>query len=458
MKKIMKSKKLVLVAALFAVLCFSLLVVPLARTTDRSFFPPGSESYGNLILSAQPDFLGDAGINVFHILLNVVGELYFVFVQIIVALLSLFLLNNILKEFKLRYETRIYVLALLLLSPIFIYSHTAFVSYSFLMLFSISGFFFFMKKRFIWSALSLLLLSFFDVYVFLAVLILLLFYALKINLFHKYVLAAAPPITIFLLFIIGFWGSGKFYALSEIGSVSSLFSDFGALMGYSIFIVLLSLIEIFSFFEKKKYTPFVVFLCVLFIFSFYIDSLRVIANLFFVISAAIALESIFKRVWSWEFLRQVTALIILCTLLFSAVAYANLLINSEPSRPLMHILDYLKKRDNDYPVLSHTDNTCYLEYFTGHNAFSDLFQEGDSSFLEDLDILFYSIKIDKSEVILRKYNIGYVFLTPEMKKGKVWSKSEQGLLFIFENSNLFINLYESNGYELWGYSAKENIV
>jgi hypothetical protein len=244
----------------------------------------------------------------------------------------------------------------------------------------------------------------------------------------------------------------------ERASLPFIFADFGGFVGYSILIILIGLIGMFLWSERKKYTWFIGVFVLFFILSFYIPSLRVLVNLFLVSSAPITLEKLFRRVWSWEFLRQATALIILCTILFSAVSFASLLIRAEPTEPFANVLTYLKERDNKYPVISHQENAYYIEYFSAHSAFSAMFEEEDKKFSEAINTIFYSIKLDQTEELLKEYGVGYVLLTPDMKKGSVWTKSDEGLLFIFENSETFINIYESQNYELWAYTAKEDVI
>ncbi|MFH1212225.1 MAG: hypothetical protein V1659_04860, partial [Candidatus Woesearchaeota archaeon] len=194
-----------------------------------------------------------------------------------------------------------------------------------------------------------------------------------------------------------------------------------------------------------------------FIASFYIPSLRIIENIFFALLAALAFFGIFKRAWSSKFLRQATVLIIVCTVLFSAIAFAKLLVSAEPSPELVTALKQLDGKKNNYAVLSSLENSYYITYFSNHPSFNPLLLK-NNAFEQDLNTLFYSIRLDDTIPLVEKYNIAYFFITPQMTSGGLWSKSEQGLLFLFKNSEMFINIYSSKGHELWAYAAKENVI
>jgi hypothetical protein len=67
-----------------------------------------------------------------------------------------------------------------------------------------------------------------------------------------------------------------------------------------------------------------------------------------------------------------------------------------------------------------------------------------------LNKLFYSRDLTKVLNIFNEFKISYIFITPEMKNGLVWSKDNEGLLYLLNtNPNHFSLIYNNNGFEIW---------
>ena len=69
---------------------------------------------------------------------------------------------------------------------------------------------------------------------------------------------------------------------------------------------------------------------------------------------------------------------------------------------------------------------------------------------KDINFVFNSNDLEKTKKVLDKYEIDYIFITPEMKKKKMNNK-EEGLLFLFRNKETFKNIYKWDDVEIWEY-------
>ncbi|MBR9691538.1 hypothetical protein GOV06_02025, partial [Candidatus Woesearchaeota archaeon] len=69
----------------------------------------------------------------------------------------------------------------------------------------------------------------------------------------------------------------------------------------------------------------------------------------------------------------------------------------------------------------------------------------------DSNTTFYSRNLKTTRSILDKYNIRYIWIDPKMKQGQVWTREEQGILFLFRNSETFKKLYSKDDIEIWEY-------
>ena len=64
--------------------------------------------------------------------------------------------------------------------------------------------------------------------------------------------------------------------------------------------------------------------------------------------------------------------------------------------------------------------------------------------------MFYTRDFEIAKSVIEKYNIKYVYITPDMKNGLVWNEPEEGLLFVLEFSgNNFKKVYNNNEVEVW---------
>jgi hypothetical protein len=72
-----------------------------------------------------------------------------------------------------------------------------------------------------------------------------------------------------------------------------------------------------------------------------------------------------------------------------------------------------------------------------------------------LNTLFYSRILVDTQKIFKKYDIKYIYIDDSMKNGKVWSREDQGLLFLLKNSEIFKNIYNSQNIEVWEYRPIE---
>ena len=54
---------------------------------------------------------------------------------------------------------------------------------------------------------------------------------------------------------------------------------------------------------------------------------------------------------------------------------------------------------------------------------------------------------------LETFEIRYIFIDEEMRRGLVWRRSQEGLLFLLENSEKFINIYSEAGIDIYLYGG-----
>ncbi|MFH1211638.1 MAG: hypothetical protein V1659_01785, partial [Candidatus Woesearchaeota archaeon] len=243
-KKLLKKEFLIKFLTVI-ISALSLTIVSFLRIKNSAYLPPGPESYNSLLL-AKDLALGSQTINLFHLVLRIMNNNFVILAfQILLGMLSLIFLSKFFAELKLKPEVRIAAILIFLLSPLFLYSHSAFISYPLLCFLSIASAYCLIKKRLALLSAALVAASLIDVYVFAFLLLAGVIYSLKSRLLRDYLKMIVLPGLIALIFSIFIFRFNIFPVIENPG-LSSIFADFGSLAGYSLFIALMAFIEIIS--------------------------------------------------------------------------------------------------------------------------------------------------------------------------------------------------------------------
>ncbi|HLF54869.1 MAG TPA: hypothetical protein VI612_04060 [Candidatus Nanoarchaeia archaeon] len=230
-------------------------------------------------------------------------------------------------------------------------------------------------------------------------------------------------------------------------SLLQFVSDLGGIYGLSLFAILLSIVGIALVWSHKRnyYSAFAVS-CVFFIISFFFPSLLVYANIMVSGLVGVALARLAERKWKLSFLRNASLLVLFCGLLFSSIAHANALADLPPVPEFFEVLDI-----PEGVVLTHESYGFWVE-FSGHKAVIDPFwkRAPDAEALYwDVTAMFSSASLEDTMFLLRKYDVDYVLLSREMRRGLVWERDEQGLAFVVANSERFKKIKEGVEFEVW---------
>ncbi|VVB81872.1 Uncharacterised protein [uncultured archaeon] len=99
-------------------------------------------------------------------------------------------------------------------------------------------------------------------------------------------------------------------------------------------------------------------------------------------------------------------------------------------------------------VLSHENYGFWIES-AGHKAILDPIDTYEDDREYDTANIFSSVEIEKAEVLLKKYNITQVIITPEMVHGLIWEREEEGLDFLVKNSETFKKMETGTSTGVW---------
>jgi hypothetical protein len=378
-------------------------------------------------------------------------------VPFLLGILTVFIFNLILRRFMEDTYKRHIILALLVLNPAFIYTFTVSNPHAAAILLSLVGFYLFMregKHNLVLSVLCFVVVSLFSLFNTLLVIFLLLAYILSTKQMQSRFI-----ITLFILAIFSFAKKMSLYYnytyTPNINVFSNLFSDLGSIIGFGIFSIVLAVYGVTSYWKKKS--DFI---------YFFILSLLLIASLFFVgnvssmylmflvaIAAGIGFVKLYDLQWTVPVLKNLALLILICGLLFSTASYMKRMSSIPPDSNTIESLDWLGSNTfKDGFVLSHYDYGYLVSTVARNPVLADSLSisDYDQRFAYKVqDSMFYSRRLKDTKQLFENYNIQYVYVTPEMKSGLVWRKSNEGLLFLFTNNRTFSNIYKKDGFEIW---------
>lgn len=415
-------QKYIKLFASFGVILLGIAFLILAGMLRESSFPIGDEPYYHLAAAERNEIGIGAGWNFLL--------LYFPmnYLLIGIGLLTILLLGLNLKSFS--FEENLVALSIFILSPAFIYFFNIGERFGAAFLFSLLTSYFVFDKKYIFAAISTLIIFLFDIQIGLLILFVLLLYYLY-NLKKRkifYLLVLASLIFIFLI--------DRDY--------NGFISDFGSGIGSSIFSLLFVTFCFFIFWDKKNILKIYGVALLFFLLSLKFEF--GILYFFAVLSLLISLcffEILNKR-WESKTVRDLILLIVICGILFSGLSYINRISIDKPDE---NIFKALEKLPNDTVVFSDIGYGNWILYSGKRNVWNNMMSKNEIRNIEsDLSFIFENIDYSETLKVLQKYEVDYVLIDADLREK--WQKS--GLIYLLRyNNENFKFLFEIDGVEIW---------
>src|SRR3989344_718332 len=390
--------------------------------------------------------------------LNISLEFTSKLIPFIFGILTVILFYYTLKSIKVEKKIRTISTLVFTISPIFIYLFST-SNYYFIPLFlNLLAFFFLLKDKKILTTILIALTTFFGIIHPLAGLVAVLIYTLIKNrksLLWFYITLAITLILILLRYIpvLIKFGLPKLFTIDNLPIYQQLFSDLGGKISLSIFALILAFIGMIVTWKKKKvYVTMHIAFIISLILSFFYIPLLIYLNSLLAILVAFGVLKLIQRRWESEFIKNFTIFILSLGLIFSGLSYAKQTADSLPNKDIVEGLSLIETDSDQKTVFSHYSNGYWINYLAKKPNVMDIsfaYAPNLQRSYEDSQNLFYSRDLKNSTEILERYDIGYIFITPEMKEGKVWHEDEEGLLFLLEFSKNFKIVYSQKGIEVW---------
>ena len=469
MKKKIKDNKLVLYIILVA---FAMVIVPhLLRYISGNPALIGEEGYLHERIAEnilEGDFTRDTSVvggrtlyySPYHFLLAMIGLLTSLTAAAIILPLALgigsaLLFYKILEKFNIGSTERFVALCIFIVSPAFIYSFSLSTNHPLSLFFVLFSSWTYLKggNYHKLAFISFIIASALNIFNGLLLSLLLIFLLIKTREDQKHIFFAVMLLAIIAFFIHPPFTSTYHQTTSSL--ITELVSDLGSAVGYGVFILMLAILGmIWAWPTKKDIYPLYITTITIIIVSYFTsyETLMYAAPLISIF-AGIGIGKIKDFEWVLELLKHLTIWIIICGILFSSISYIARLPELNPSTDMIDALEELKDeiKEGDV-VLSHHSNGYFIEHIADATVLTDSHMTSIDNIdekLVDIHALFFTRDLEEAKDIFNKYSIDYIVVDKEMKQGLVWAEDEQGLLFLFRNTETFHKMYSNQEVDIW---------
>ncbi len=238
--------------------------------------------------------------------------------------------------------------------------------------------------------------------------------------------------------------------------VAQAISDFGG-DGLSLFAWLLAGIGlIVRWHVKKKYYAVMIASSAVLIAALVLPSALVIAHVLVALFAGYALAFFATMHWSFDDIRVLTMLVLVCGLLFSTLAHGMALAQGMPNQEMREAAQALQALPRDSRVVTHPEDGFWVAYWSGKRVVLDGWLRATPQVNERWALeqaIWHAQDITRLQPILHKHHIGALVITRTMREGSVWDMPEQDVLYLLRNNETFKNAYHSYSVDSWTISS-----
>lgn len=231
-------------------------------------------------------------------------------------------------------------------------------------------------------------------------------------------------------------------------------SDFGSAGGLSLFAWLLAIIGFMLLWQfKKKYYAAMIATGITIVVSLITPSAMAVAQILVAFLAGYALAFFAQMKWSFDDIRLLTVLVLVCGLLFSTLTQDLAIARGPPTKEIMDASIALGSLlPKNTAILSHPENGFWLEYWSGRQVFLDGWPAKTPDIAErwaSAQAIWHAQDIMQARGLIYRNSIGAIVITKDMRDGLVWDLPEQDLLFLLRNNETFKNALHSSSVDIW---------
>ncbi len=418
------------------------LLIPTIRTVIQGNPLTSSETFYHLNNIISPTNFFD---QVISFLINKFGELNtIIYLPIILIVLSLWLFSSIIKEYLETDSEYYYTLLLLVLSPTFLAAHIGLTTMSIISFLTLTTFWLYKKKAHIYL-LFLAFLFLVDPIIGLFLSGFFIFSETK-NKNWKGIIIILFSTIVFLTTSITQSINSSIINFDLITfNINDMFSFFGAQFGFTITIVLLTILGLLISSEEEFSQN--IFLTTIILISLIYEPARIIGLLVMIFYSTKSINFLVNYKWKIDFLKTWTIIIIICLILFSTILFVQNEIFKSPTKNQITALKALKNYDKSHfnKILAWPQEAEMIKYFSNKNVFGSKYRfDSNSQIVEEI---FSSRNYQFIKKELQKENIAYIFI--DNKINSFLKKPQEGILFVMNHNNNFVKVFELNDVSIY---------
>jgi hypothetical protein len=474
-------KPAVIMRWIFALGIF-LLVLPIAmRFMNEKPLMPGSEGYGHARIA---ELIAEKGIpaydpaiperaysvNIFDLSLagfvKVLGtDIASVVLPLLLGLLSMLCMLKTLKNWKVPIQTSLCIMLVFVLSPLFVNVFTQSIPES-LELFLIALFLLLLSppekartaKSTIFiavcaAAVAVAVASFGIIPAIIAFALPMILRTLNKKVQAQMLFASLASFIMLIAFSLPRFLQQEPAVFAKHVPVVQAISDFGGSGGLSLFAWLLAIIGFVLLWQfKKKYYSAMICAGALLLTGLLSHSALVSAHILVAVLAGYALYFFVQMKWSFDDIRTLTVLVLVCGLLFSALSEGLSLARGEPSIATRYGAISLGALPEGSVILAYPDEAFWFEYWSGKQVLVDSWAPQTPRANERWALaqkIWHANDISQLKPLLYRNSISAIVVSKEMQNGLVWDMPEEGLLYLLQNSETFKNAHHSSSVDIW---------
>ena len=241
--------------------------------------------------------------------------------------------------------------------------------------------------------------------------------------------------------------------------ISTLLFDLGHGSGLGTFAVILCAVGMLALWRKRdEFSLFYLVLPFFLLTLFFSDMGNLYLAFIIAFFAAHGLGLFIDMKWEISALKGLTILILVCGLLFSSLSAVKVNLQAMPDSGLVTALSWVKENSKaGGQVLSSEENGFWIRYFGERPAVLD---SHISPFLEPgllngTSAIFYSRNLEKTRELLKRYEVSTIMIDQQMRQGAIWTRDDEGLLFLFRNNETFKRDFATPEIEIWSVRLSE---
>ena len=171
--------------------------------------------------------------------------------------------------------------------------------------------------------------------------------------------------------------------------------------------------------------------------------------------AAIAIMHLYEREWRYPELKTLAMFAVGCGVLLSLLTVITTSIAAPPRAALVEGLGMLTPDD---VVLTQPSIADWVVAWSSARVVYDDHGSSQERRARDqtLASLWYGRDVRNATIVLDALGVDTILVTRAMRQGGVWTRDEEGFLFLLENSEMFKKRFSNGEVEVWNYTPRSN--